>query len=240
MTVLLDVRGMSKSFGGLKALQDVSFSVNENEIFAVIGPNGAGKTTLFNCLSGALWPDSGDIVFDGQKIDHLEPHIICRKGLARTFQIVKPFRGMTVLENVQVAAFSQHPQPQEAREAALNVLAEFGMADMADIDAGELNVSELRSLEIVRALATEPKLLLLDEMLAGLTKSESDALCKKIRLLPAKGIAVIVVEHSVPVISQLCGRSVVLDFGQVLLCGPTGDVIRDERVQAAYLGKAVS
>lgn len=239
MTVLLDVKGINKSFGGLKALQDVSFSVNENEIFAVIGPNGAGKTTLFNCLSGALYAESGEIIFDGKRIEHLSPHKVCQMGLARTFQIVKPFRGMSVLENVQVAAFSKHAVPKDARAAALRVLTEFGMAEMAEVDAGELNVSELRSLEIVRALATEPGLLLLDEMLAGLTKAEADELCKKIRMLPEKGIAVIVVEHSIPVISQLCNRSVVLDFGQVITCGLTADIITDERVQSAYLGKVV-
>ncbi|MFC3051921.1 ABC transporter ATP-binding protein [Kordiimonas pumila] len=240
MTALLDVQSISKSFGGLKALQDVHFSVDENEIFAVIGPNGAGKTTLFNCLSGALHPDSGQILFEGERIEHLPPHTICKRGLARTFQIVKPFRGMTVLENVQVAAFAKHKTTLAARKAAAAVLEELDIASKAYVDAGELNVSELRSLEIARALATEPRLLLLDEMLAGLTKAEADALCAKIRLLPSRGIAVIVVEHSVPVISSLCERSVVIDFGQVLLCGPTAEVIKDERVQGAYLGKVAS
>ena len=238
MTALLELRCVSKSFGGLAALKDVSFSVHQSEIFAIIGPNGAGKTTLFNCIAGALRPSAGEIRFRGHRIDGKPPHAICAHGLVRTFQIVKPFRGMTVLENVKVAAFTRHPRSSDAEAAAQRVLGRLGMDAFAGTDADELNVAQLRRLEIARALATEPKLLLLDEMLAGLTARESAAMCDQIRELPAQGIAVIVVEHSIPVVSSLCERAVVITFGEVLTEGPTREVVRDPRVQEAYLGKA--
>jgi branched-chain amino acid transport system ATP-binding protein len=238
MTPLLELRNVSKSFGGLQALDDVSFTVETGQIFAIIGPNGAGKTTLFNCVAGAVAPTSGEIRLEGHRIDGKPPHEVCRRGLARTFQIVKPFRGMTVLENVKVAAFSRDRTARGAAASAEAVLERIGMRDVADVDAEELNVAQLRRLEIARALATRPKLLLLDEMLAGLTAPEAAAMCDRIRDLPADGIAVIVVEHSIPVISRLCPRAVVLDFGKVLMQGATLDVIADPRTQEAYLGSA--
>lgn len=238
MTALLTLEGVSKSFGGLHALRDVGFSVEADEIFAIIGPNGAGKTTLFNCISGAIPPSAGTIRFAGRRIDGRRPHEICGLGLVRTFQIVKPFRGMTVLENVKVAAFARHPSARAAETLARGVIDRLDMAELADVDADELNVAQLRRLEIARALATEPKMLLLDEALAGLTATETVVMCDIIRRLPEQGIAVIVVEHSIPVVSSLCGRAVVITFGQVLVEGPTRDVIADPRVQEAYLGKA--
>ncbi|QCI65307.1 ABC transporter ATP-binding protein [Phreatobacter stygius] len=238
MTALLTLEGVSKSFGGLNALRDVGFSVAANEIFAIIGPNGAGKTTLFNCIAGAIPPSSGTIRFAGQRIDGRRPHEICSLGLVRTFQIVKPFRGMTVLENVKVAAFSRHPAARAAEIAARRVIERLDMVELAEVDADELNVAQLRRLEIARALATEPKMLLLDEALAGLTATETTVMCDIIRRLPEQGIAVIVVEHSIPVVSSLCSRAVVITFGEVLVEGPTRQVIADPRVQEAYLGKA--
>ena len=238
MTALLTLEGVSKSFGGLHALRDVGFSVEAGEIFAIIGPNGAGKTTLFNCIAGAIAPSAGTIRFAGQRIDGRRPHEICGLGLVRTFQIVKPFRGMTVLENVKVAAFARHPSARAAEALARGVIDRLDMAELADVDADELNVAQLRRLEIARALATEPKMLLLDEALAGLTATETVVMCDMIRRLPQQGIAVIVVEHSIPVVSSLCSRAVVITFGQVLVEGPTREVIADPRVQEAYLGKA--
>ena len=238
MTALLELRNVGTAFGGLKALNDVSISVMPEEIFAIIGPNGAGKTTLFNCIAGALRPTQGEILFEGRRIDGRPPHEICAQGLVRTFQIVKPFRGMTVLENVKVAAFSRHPRSAEAEAAARRVLVHLGMETFAGTDADELNVAQMRRLEIARALATEPKLLLLDEMLAGLTPAEAQAMCDLIRELPRQGVAVIVVEHSIPVVRSLCERAVVITFGEVLAEGPTTEVIADPRVQEAYLGKA--
>lgn len=238
MSALLEVRGVGKTFGGLRALHDVSFSVARGEIFAIIGPNGAGKTTLFNCIAGALRPTSGEIRFDGARIDGHRPHDICDAGLVRTFQIVKPFRGMTVLENVQVAAFSRHPTTREAERAARRLIERLDMDDVAHVDADELNVAQMRRLEIARALATEPKLLLLDEMLAGLTATETAEMCERIRQLPGEGVTVIVVEHSIPVVRSLCSRAVVITFGELLMEGLVEDVVRDPRVQEAYLGKA--
>jgi len=238
MSGLLQLRAVSKSFGGLRALDNVSFNVAAGEIFAIIGPNGAGKTTLFNCIAGALRPTDGEILFDGHRIDGRPPHEICSRGLVRTFQIVKPFRGMTVLENIKVAAFARHIRPRDAEEAAGRVLAHLGMEAFAGIDADELNVAQLRRLEIARALATEPQLLLLDEMLAGLTPAEATVMCDLIRELPRQGIAVIVVEHSIPVVRSLCERAVVITFGKVLAEGMTAEVIADPRVQEAYLGRA--
>jgi branched-chain amino acid transport system ATP-binding protein len=238
VTPLLEVQSVSKSFGGLHALSEVSFDVAAGEIFAVIGPNGAGKTTLFNCLAGAVSPTTGAIRLGGERIDGRPPHEICRRGLARTFQLVKPFRGMTVLENVKVAAFSRHPSSKQATIAAQAVLDRVGMADLAEVDAETLNVAQLRQLEIARALATQPRLLLLDEMLAGLTATESVAMCERIQQLPREGIAVLVVEHSIPVVTSLCSRAVVLCFGKVLTGGAPRDVIADPRVQEAYLGNA--
>ena len=238
MSALLEVRGVGKTFGGLRALNDVSFTVGKGEIFAIIGPNGAGKTTLFNCIAGALRPTSGEIRFDGARIDGRPPHEICDAGLVRTFQIVKPFRGMTVLENVQVAAFSRHPSTREAERAARRLVERLDMEDLAEVDADELNVAQMRRLEIARALATEPKLLLLDEMLAGLTATETAAMCDRIRRLPDEGVTVIVVEHSIPVVRSLCGRAVVITFGELLTEGAVDEVVRDPRVQEAYLGKA--
>ena len=238
MTGLLQLKAVGRSFGGLRALNDVSFDVAADEIFAIIGPNGAGKTTLFNCIAGALRPTDGEILFDGRRIDGRPPHEICSRGLVRTFQIVKPFRGMTVLENIKVAAFARHPRPRDAEAAARRILARLAMEAFAETDADELNVAQLRRLEIARALATEPRLLLLDEMLAGLTPAEAAAMCDLIRALPSQGIAVIVVEHSVPVVRSLCGRAVAITFGEVLAEGPTADVIADPRVQEAYLGRA--
>ena len=240
MTALLEVRGVSKSFGGLAALKNVSFHVGQNELFAIIGPNGAGKTTLFNCIAGALKLSAGEILFEGRRIEGRPPHEICQRGLVRTFQIVQPFRGMTVVENVKVAAFARHSSSAEAEKAAYHVLDRLGMDSLASSDAEELNVAQLRRLEIARALATEPKLLLLDEMLAGLTSTEATAMCDQIRELPRHGIAVIVVEHSIPVVRSLCERAVVITFGEVLAEGATHDIIADPRVQEAYLGKAES
>jgi len=238
MTALLEVSGVSVSFDGFRAINNLSFSIGPAELRAIIGPNGAGKTTLFNCIAGALRPTSGEIRFDGARIDGRPPHEICDAGLVRTFQIVKPFRGMTVLENVQVAAFSRHPSTREAERAARRLVERLDMEDLAEVDADELNVAQMRRLEIARALATEPKLLLLDEMLAGLTATETAAMCDRIRRLPGEGVTVIVVEHSIPVVRSLCGRAVVITFGELLTEGAVDEVVRDPRVQEAYLGKA--
>lgn len=237
---LLAVAGLNKTFGGLKAVSDVSFGVMPGEIFGIIGPNGAGKTTLFNCLSGLLPLSAGSVHFEGRRIDGMRPHDICRLGLARTFQIVRPFHGMSVLENVKVASFARHPSSAAAEHHARLALGRIGMAHLADLDAERLSVAEMRRLEIARAIATEPRLLLLDEMLAGLTPTEAAALCEQIQRINAEGITIVMVEHSVPIISQLCGNAIVLNFGELLASGNTRAVLADARVQDAYLGSSVS
>ena len=233
---LLEVSELGKAFGGLKAVSDVSFSVMAGEIFGIIGPNGAGKTTLFNCLSGLLAPTTGSITFAGRRIERMRPHDICRLGLARTFQIVRPFHGMSVLENVKVAAYGRHPASADAERHAHEALRRIGMAHLALLDAERLSVAEMRRLEIARALATEPRLLLLDEMLAGLTATEAAELCTQIRQVNASGVTIVMVEHSVPIISELCGNAIVLNFGEMLASGTTQGVLADPQVQEAYLG----
>ncbi|MBP2229415.1 ABC-type branched-subunit amino acid transport system ATPase component [Azospirillum agricola] len=237
---ILEVRDLGKSFGGLRALSGVSFAVPAGAVFGIIGPNGAGKTTLFNCLSGLLKPSGGQILFEGRRIDGLRPHDICRLGLARTFQIVRPFKGMSVIENVMVASYGRYPASADAERHAFEALRAIAMDHLAGTDAERLSVAEMRRLEIARAIATEPRLLLLDEMLAGLTATEAGALCDQIVELNRRGITIVMVEHSVPVISRMCARSVVINFGSLLAEGATQDVLRDPRVQDAYLGSAAA
>jgi len=234
----LSVKGLIKAFGGLTALGNVGFEVDERSIFGIIGPNGAGKTTLFSCLSGLLCPDAGSIVFHGAELAGQAPAAVCRHGIARTFQIVRPFHGMTVLENVMVGAFFRHRARAAARRAAEGVLEQLGMQALAARDAASLGVADLRALEVARCLATEPKLLLLDEMLAGLTRPEAERMGRKIQDLRDGGMTIMLVEHSVPAIASLCDRVLVLNFGEVLAQGPTDGVLRDPAVEAAYLGKA--
>ena len=239
-TALLQVSDLGRSFGGLQALGGLSFSVDRGEVFGIIGPNGAGKTTLFNCLSGLIPPSAGQVSFAGRRIDKMRPHDICRIGLARTFQIVRPFHGMSVVENVMVASYGRYPQPSEARAHALVALDRLGMRHLAERDAERLSVAEMRRLEIARAIATEPQLLLLDEMMAGLTATESDELCEQVSALNRSGITILVVEHSVPIIRRLCGNAIVLNFGAMLARGRVEEVLSDPAVQDAYLGSAAA
>jgi len=236
MSAALEIRNITKSFGGLQALSDVSCTVPSGTIYGVIGPNGAGKTTLFNCMSGALRPDAGEILVGSLSVRGLQPHDICRHGLVRTFQIVRPFRSMTVLENVKVAAFSRHVDAGGAERAAIAALTKLNMASFSDRPASTLGLAALRRLEMARAIATEPQVLLLDEMLAGLTAVETAELSDQVRALNADGLTIVIVEHSIPVIRSLCARAVVLDFGRVLMEGEINDVLEDRRVQDAYLG----
>jgi len=237
MSALLEVCGVSKAFGGLKALQNVSLSVRPSQILGVIGPNGAGKTTLFNCLSGFHRADAGRIVMEGQNIASMAPHRICELGLARTFQLVRPFQGMSVLENVMVAAMVRHPKLADARERACLVLERIGIKHLADRDASGLSLADLRAMEVARALATQPKLLLLDEMLAGLTPVEADRMHERCLQLRTEGLGLIVIEHSVPTVTRLCDQIVVLNFGEVLATGSSAEVLSNPEVQEAYLGK---
>ena len=234
---LLSVTGLSKRFGGLQALGEVSLAVEPGRITGVIGPNGAGKTTLFGCISGLHRPDAGTINLDGARIDGQPPHRVCALGVARTFQLVRPFEGLSVLDNVTVGALLRHPRPAVARAAAHAVLERLGLQALAARAADSLGVADLRAMEVARALATEPRLLLLDEVLAGLTAVEAVALHERLLRLREQGLALLVIEHSVPTVTALCEQVVVLDFGRVIAQGSPAEVLADARVQQAYLGK---
>jgi len=234
---LLGVRGISKAFLGLQALSDVSFDVRAGEILGIIGPNGAGKTTLFNVLNGFLLPERGDVRWLGQSIMGLPPHVVCRRGVGRTFQVVRLFPHLTVLENVMVGAFAHGGTPDHARERARAVLNTVGLADRADLAPTGLTTLELRLMELARCLATSPKLILLDEPLAGLSADGVELMAAMIRRARAGGVTVAIIEHTIHALVKLADRLVVLDQGRRLSEGLPGDITRNPAVIEAYLGK---
>ncbi len=236
MTPLLSVRGVTKAFGGVAANVDISFDVAPGEILGLIGPNGAGKTSLFNVISGEVSPDRGEVLLDGQAISGRGPVACARAGVARTFQVVRSFDGMTVLENVMVGAFARGARPREAMQAAQDVLDFAGLGPRADALAHRLTPPEKRRLEIARALATRPRLLLLDEMLTGLTPTEAAGGVALVRAVRDQGITVVMVEHVMEVVLPLVDRAVVLNLGRVLMQGSPAEVVRHPDVIRAYLG----
>jgi len=233
---LLEVSHVSKSFGGVAANIDISFDVAEGEILGLIGPNGAGKTSMFNAISGEVAPDQGEIRLSGRRISGAGPLACARAGVARTFQVVRSFDSMTVLENVMVGAFCRTSRMREAMAQAEAVLDVTGLVARTDTPAHALTPPEKRRLEIARALATRPRLLLLDEMLTGLTPTEARSGVQLIRDIRARGMTVIMVEHVMEILLPLIDRAVVLNLGRVLTSGLPRDLVRDPEVIRAYLG----
>ena len=237
MTRLLDATDITVTFGGLTAVNGVSCHVDEGEIVGLIGPNGAGKTTFFNAISGFRQPDRGAVTFKGRNILGLRPHKISRMGMSRTFQIVKPFPEMTVLDNVVVGAFSVHAAPARAREAALKALEIVRFSGWAHRLASDLPVAGRKRLEVAKVMACDPKLILLDEVMAGLTPSEHNEMIDAVRNIRRSGISVVIIEHVMPVIMNLCDRIYVLHHGDLICEGAPADVVRDPEVVRAYLGE---
>ena len=235
--IILEARGLSKQFGGLKAVQDVSFQVRKGMILGIIGPNGAGKTTAFNLLNGFLSPSAGEVLIDGRNVVGLKPHEVCAIGVGRTFQIMRPFMRMSVADNVVVGAYVRASTDDEARRLANEAIAKVGLSALADRMAGQLTSKELRLMELARALAGQPRLLLLDETLAGLGQTEAEELIEVLRRLTAEDITIVIIEHTMHLMVRLVDRFVVLDHGQVLTEGPPEAIIRDPKVIEAYLGK---
>ncbi len=237
MSALLQVNGISKRFRGLVAVDNVSFDVAQGTIFALIGPNGAGKTTVFNMLAGEFAPNGGTITFDGQRIDGLTPDRICQRGVGRTFQIVKPFMGLTVEENVLVGALLRRQGVDEAREHARAVLRRLELYDKRNQVAAGLTLPDRKRLEVARALATDPKLLLLDEVMAGLRPSETVRIVNTLRELNREsGVTILLIEHVMQAVMALAQEILVLHHGAAIAQGKPEQVVRDPAVIQSYLG----
>src|SRR5499425_1723182 len=237
MAPLLQVESCTKRFGGLVANRDVSLAIEPREIVGLIGPNGAGKTTLFNCISGALHPDEGRILLDGADVSRARPERVCRLGIARTWQVVRSFGRMTVLENVICGALRRTNRVGPARAHALELLAFTGLAGKEDTEAASLTLADKKRLEITRALATGPRLLLLDEAMSGLTPLETAAAVELVRRVHTElSLAICVVEHVMEVVMPLSHRVIVLDHGEKIAEGRPEVVAQDEQVITAYLG----
>jgi branched-chain amino acid transport system ATP-binding protein len=234
---ILKVEHVSKVFGGLTAVNDVSFEMNAGEILGLIGPNGAGKTTLFNVISGYYRPTRGKVWFQGRNISHKPPYYLAGQGIGRTFQVVKPFAGLSVLENITIASFLKHPRRAAAEAHAWKVLEFTGLADRAQIPAASLTLAGRKRLEIGKALALEPSFLLLDEVVAGLNPTETDRTIELIRKLRDNGITILIVEHIMRVIMGISDRLVVLNFGQMIAQGGPAEVAGNPAVIQAYLGE---
>lgn len=239
MTALLSLGSVSKRFRGLVAVDNVSFDVPEGSLFAVIGPNGAGKTTLFNMIAGAMASDSGSITFAGVPINGLPADEVCRRGIARTFQIVRPFAALSVEDNVIIGALLRHHDVGIARERARALLRSLDLGDKRDRTASTLTLPDRKRLEVARALATEPRLLLLDEVMAGLRPTETDRMVATLqRLNRDSGLTILLIEHVMRAVMALATRVVVLDHGMAIAAGTPAEVVRDPAVVQSYLGQS--
>ncbi len=236
--ILLQVNGVSKIFGGLAALTDVSFSVQKGEILGLIGPNGAGKTTIFNVVNGFYPASRGDILFKGERISHMKPHEVCRRGIARTFQVVRPLQRMTVLDNVIASAFLRAKNKGEAEAMALEAMRFTGLYEDRKVISKGLPLGKRKKLEITRALVTRPEMLLLDESFAGLNPFEQDEVIEIIRKVKSQGITIMLIEHHMKVIMSLSDRVVVLNYGQKIAEGTPKEIGNNPLVIEAYLGEA--
>jgi branched-chain amino acid transport system ATP-binding protein len=235
---LLEVHAISKSFRGLKAVSDASFEIPEGSINALIGPNGAGKTTIFNMIAGVFPPDSGSIVFQGKEIQGLRPDQVCAAGIGRTFQIVKPFAGLSVLENVMVGAFLRESSAAGARKVATQILERLQLAAKRDLPASSLTLPDRKRLEVARALATRPRLLLLDEVMAGLRPTETDQIVEVFRDLNRKyGTTILLIEHVMRAVMALAQHVGVLHHGEVIARGTPQEIVRHPAVLESYLGE---
>jgi branched-chain amino acid transport system ATP-binding protein len=239
MADALVIRGLSKRFGGLRAVQDVSFAVKENETVALIGPNGAGKTTSFNLITGFQRPDAGSVMAYGREIVGLKPHDVCAHGLVRTFQVAKPFGAMTVLSNVMTGAFLRDKNTAAAREKAREAIEFVGLSAKEQTAAKDLTTIDQRRLEMARALATEPRLLLLDEVMAGLNPAEIDSAVALVGKLSKRGLTIVIVEHVMRAIMAVARHIVVLDHGQKIAEGTPKEIVENPEVIRAYLGSYV-
>lgn len=234
---LLAVESVSKSFRGLRAVADASFDVEEGGIVALIGPNGAGKTTIFNVVAGVYAPDSGSIRLGNRRIDGLRPHQVCAAGIGRTFQAVKPFAGLTVLDNVIVGALKREPRVARARRDAQDILERIGLVARCDQPAASLTLPDRKRLEVARALATHPRLLLLDEVMAGMRPTECDRMVEVFQALNRDGLTILLIEHVMRAVMALAQRVVVLNHGQIIANGTPAEVVRDPAVLECYLGE---
>jgi branched-chain amino acid transport system ATP-binding protein len=237
---LLQIREVSKLFGGLTALMAVSYSVEKGEILGLIGPNGAGKTTLFNVVNGFYPPSKGEVLFKGDRISHLQPHQICRRGIGRTFQVVRPLQRMTALDNVIASAFLRAKDKAGAEKIAFEALEFVGLIEDRNLMSKGLPLGKRKKLEIARALATQPDMLLLDESFAGLNPFEQNELIDIIRKVKARGITIMIIEHHMKVIMSLSDRVVVLNYGEKIAEGTPKEIGNNPLVIEAYLGEAES
>ena len=236
--VLLDARTVTKRFGGFTALDAVSLDVRAGERFGMIGPNGSGKTTMINCVSGTLANDGGEIHFNGVKLDGRKPHERTRLGIARSFQIPKPFRSMTVLENLAIALeYATDTAPAEIRDRGMSILETIGLADRAGENSGKLTQIDMRKLELARAMATQPRLLICDEAMAGLSSTEVDDILQILFELNEGGITIIMIEHIMRAVMRFSERIVVLDAGRKIAQGGPDEIVNDPEVERAYLGE---